>query len=275
MRISCVETVDILQDIIVRKNAFSQESQTVRANYPQVFLKFFTRLENEQIDKGTQNRWFCALCRRLRKDLVEGHDSLAEPAFTGSGGRLSKDEARLRNEFRRNVYVLVRELDGLKWWPRIESLIKRETAGKRPSSSVAKPIAELLHFILRDNNGELPDALNSAAIVDMANQLAYAKRHKVPFQFLIGFLAEVQFDIAAQKERAGEWEEWHRLSGRAETAKPSNEATPERAAKRPSAAGGAKDSNGKKPNSEETKAKKKSKHSLIRPSAKAKSRGGV
>jgi len=45
-------------------------------------------------------------------------------------------------------YILECDLDGLKWWPHIEGLIKRDTAGKRPSSVVAKPIADLMHFIL-------------------------------------------------------------------------------------------------------------------------------
>jgi len=101
--------------------------------------------------------------------------------------------------------------------------------------------------------------LTSAAIVDMANQLAYAKRHEVPFQFLIGFLAEVQVDLAAKKERAGEWEDWHPLSGQVKTPKSPKDPEPKRAAKRQSAAPAAKESAGQKSKKEKTKSTKPSK----------------
>ena len=243
----------------MRRNAFTQETQTLRANYPQVFEKFFKLFEREEIDQATLQRWFRALCRRLRADFIAGYEELEKPASAGAGGRLSTEEAQLRNEFRRNVYVLVRDLDGLKWWPYIENLIKRDTAGKRPSSVVAKPIADLMHFVLGGKDGDEPKILSSAAIVDMANQLAYAKRHEVPFQFLIGFLAEVQVDAAAKKERAGEWEDWYPLNGRVKTLKTLEEAEPKRAAKRPSAAPAAKDSKDKKSKKEKTKSAKSSK----------------
>lgn len=211
-----------MQAEIVRKNAFTQEALTVRAAYPPIFEKFFRVFEAEEITQSKLLERFCKLCRRLRKDLIEGHRTIAKPASTGSGGRLSREEYDLRNAFRRNVYILVRDFEGLKWWPHVDSLIKRDTVGKRPRSPVAKHIADVLHFILRDENGDLPDVLNSAAVVDMANQLAYALRHEVPFQFLIGFLAEVQFDKAAERERAGAWEDWHLYSRRGAVPKSTN-----------------------------------------------------
>lgn len=208
MEISCVETADGVDEVIVRRNAFNQEVQTVRADYPPIFQTFFKVFEVEELTQTTLQKRFRALCRRLREALIEGRSAIEKPASKGSGGRLSREEDNLRNEFRRNVYILVREIEGQKWWPHVDGLIKRQTAGKRPTSPVAKSIADLLHFILREKEEADPAVLDNAAIVDMANQLAYALRHEVPFRFLIGFLLEVRFDKAAQKERAGEWEEW-------------------------------------------------------------------
>jgi len=51
--------------------------------------------------------------------------------------------------------------------------------------------------------------LSSDAIADMANQLAYAHKHNVPFPFLLGFLTHVGFDEAARKAREGTYEDWH------------------------------------------------------------------
>lgn len=83
--------------------------------------------------------------------------------------------------------------------------VPREAAKERP----CEEISDLLHYILRDEEtGELV-VLYTAALGDMANQLAYAQRHEVPFQFLIGFLYEVRFERAAEKERSGGWEAWH------------------------------------------------------------------
>ncbi|GLS88431.1 hypothetical protein GCM10010873_34050 [Cypionkella aquatica] len=101
-----------MEEIIVRRNAFTQESQILRTNYPHVFEKFFEIFEREEIDQAILQKRFRALCRRLRADFVAGYEELEKPASAGSGGRLSEEEARLRNEFRRNVYVLVRDLDG-------------------------------------------------------------------------------------------------------------------------------------------------------------------
>lgn len=241
-----------MAEVIVRRNAFTQEAQKLGATYPQVFEKFFKLFESEEIDEATLQKRFRALCKRLRADFVAGYERLKKPASAGAVGRLSAEEAELRNEFRRNVYVLVRDLDGLKWWPHIQSLIRRQTAGKRPSSVVAKPIADLIHFILRQKDDDQKEMLSSAAIVDMANQLAYAKRHDVPFQFLIGFLLEVKMDRAAEKERSGAWEDWHPRSRPSRSTQPSKDNVPDRASKRPSAETGEKKSEGQKSKTKKT-----------------------
>lgn len=198
-----------MSDTIVRNNRFNQEELTVHALYPEIFSSFLELFEQEEIHTKDVEKRFRQLRRAIRADLSARYEDLENPASAGSGGRLSKEEGALRNDLRRNVYVLMRELEGLKWWLHVESLVQRRTPGKRPRSPFAKKYSDLLHYILRDSKtGEL-SVLDSAAIGDMANQLAYAQRHSVPFQFLIGFLSEVGFDRAAEEERSGGWEDWH------------------------------------------------------------------
>lgn len=193
----------------MRANNFTLEKQTVPARYPEVFSSYLELFEQEEISLRRFERKFRMLCRAIRADLSVRHGDLENPASAGSGGRLSKEEDALRNEFRRNVYALMRELVGLKWWRLVEPLVQRKTPGKRPRSPFAKKFSDLLHYILRDaKTGELT-VFDSAAIGDIANQLAYAQRHDVPYQFLIGFLRDVGFDQAAEKERSDAWEAWH------------------------------------------------------------------
>jgi hypothetical protein len=198
-----------MKEQFARSNGFNQEVQTVRARYPEIFENFAEFLEQEDLTERDFQKRFRQLCRNLQDDLSTRHRLLANPANEGTGGRLTNREETIRNDLRRNTYILVREFVGQKWWRYIEHLVQRKTPGRRAKSQTTKQFSDVLRYILSDHETGKLLVLDPAAIGDMANQLAYAQRHDVPFQFLIGFLAEVRFEQAAAKERKGDWEDWH------------------------------------------------------------------
>lgn len=198
-----------MEDVIVRNNGFSQGELTIRALYPEIFSPFLEFFAQDEIPVAQLRKEFRRLKHAIRTDLSARHRALENPASASSGGRRTAKEETLRNKFRCNVYTLMRELDGLDWWQFVEPLVQRKTPGKRPRSPFAKKFSDLLHYILRNTKTGKLIVFDSAAIGDVANQLAYAQRHDVPFQFLIGFLYEIGFDQAAEGERSGGWEDWY------------------------------------------------------------------
>lgn len=180
------------------------------------FHKTFGELPNpDEASKAEVQKGFQNICHRIHQQIAM---QLQVMNKSHSGRRDSEEEA-LRNELRRNAYILMHVLDDRKAWHLIEDLIQRKTPGKRARSHMAKRYVDLLHYILRDDEtGNV--LLPSPAIGEISNQLAYAHRHDVPFPFLSGFLSEVHFEKAAQKERANEWESWHPSSRASAKRKP-------------------------------------------------------
>lgn len=204
-----LERVYIMQIPDTRRRAFTQEVQTVRAIYPPIFRRFFDQLEADKWSEESFRKHFMILCKRLRISFVQGLTELLGRESSVAGGRRQGREETLRNDLRRNTYILFRELHGLRLWETVSDLVERKSPGKRQHSLFAKELSSLLHYILGSSDGEKPSPLPSAVIADMANQLAYAARHEVPFQFLIGFLSEVGFENAAVKGRSGTVEKWY------------------------------------------------------------------
>lgn len=202
------------------KRTFTQEESRVRALYPDLFLKTFGKLSNpDEASEADVQKKFRKICRRLHDEVSARSAQLQATDKKAPRGRRNSAEEALRNDLRRNVYILMRDLDGLKWWRHVENLVQRKSPGKRARSITAKRYADVLHYILRDDEtGNV--LLPSPAIGEISNQLAYAHRHDVPFPFLSGFLSEVHFEKAAQKERANEWESWHPSSRASAKGKP-------------------------------------------------------
>lgn len=100
-------------------------------------------------------------------------------------------------------------MKGLGWWPYVENMVHRKTAGRRASNLETKEFNNVLRRILPPKSDVVNPILKPNMLGDIANQLGYALKHDIPFQFLIGFLKEVGIEKAAAKQRAKEYEEWH------------------------------------------------------------------
>jgi hypothetical protein len=122
---------------------------------------------------------------------------------------LSNEASAIRDHLRLHCYILYRDYCGLGWWATVNNEIRRKSAGRRAKSETTKQINDLLHCITSGRKETSASLLGNNALTDIANQLAYAHKHDVPFQFLLGFLAHVGFDNAAERERHGLFESWH------------------------------------------------------------------
>lgn len=209
-----------VEDLIVRNNGFTQEVSAVHASYPNLFLKTFAKLfDGKEITKEAVQKKFKKFCHKLCDEISAKYKELKPPVSkapekVAPKRRRGEETEKLRNDLRRDVYVLMRDIEGLKWWSYIEPIVQRNTRGKRARSLLAQRYTDVLHYILRDEKSGGTIILDGAAIGEVANQLAYAHRHEVPFPFLIGFLSEVHFETAATKERSGNWEDWYPHSKR-------------------------------------------------------------
>ena len=210
---------------ILRKKTYNQEELVVRAVYPALFEPI---AEVSDLDSPTEKdvrKCFKKLCSAIRDETAD----LAVTLPQKKSGRPSKEESAMRDHLRLLTYILVKDFEGLRWWPHIEPVIHRGTPGRRPDSDSAKRFTDVLWHITGFDQGEAAIPLSSDALSDMANQLAYASKHDVPFQFLIGFLMQVGLENAAANERKKSYEPWYQgfkqkaaatqMKGRAEGAK--------------------------------------------------------
>ena len=202
--------------VMLRNNQYNQEELVVRAVYPALFEPVSEVADPRSPDVKDVRRCFKKLCNAIRSETAALAVSLPEK----KSGRPTKEESAMRDLLRLLTYVLVREFEGLRWWPHIEPVIHRSTPGRRPDSDSAKRFTDVLRHITGYDQGEAAISLSSDALSDMANQLAYASKHDVPFQFLIGFLMQVGLENAAANERSESFEPWHPAFKRKATATP-------------------------------------------------------
>lgn len=149
---------------------------------------------------------FEQMCHDICDGLGELAAELKEPLTGREAGRPSKGVAKIYNDLRLKTYMVVREMESRGVWGHVDPLVARATPGRRAKNPMTKRFIDVL-FFLSQSEGSI--FLERKALADIANQLAYADRHDVPFQFLLGFLAHVGFDKAAERERAGRYEIWH------------------------------------------------------------------
>lgn len=196
----------------LRRKAYNQEEQLVRAVYPTIFSGLRKLLTDETCDAADVRSGFESVCQAIQEKLNKQIGKLKKPLAKRRPGRPRDDLSAIQNDLRFYVYILVRDMKGLGWWEHIEPLIERKTPGRRAGTAAARGFADVLFYIVNQSGPAtgLGNLLSSNAIADMANQLAYAYRHDVPFPYLLGFLTHVGFDEAARKQRAGgTYERWH------------------------------------------------------------------
>ncbi|MCZ0963506.1 hypothetical protein [Paracoccus benzoatiresistens] len=173
------------------------------ALYPQV-LEPLTDVDRD--DGDAVRECFEQMCHAIRVRLGELAAELEEPLTGRKAGRPSGDLAKIYNDLRLKTYMVVREMERLGVWEHVDALVARATPGRRAKNLMTRRFIDVLFFLSQSEGSIL---LERKVLADFANQLAYAHRHDVPFQFLLGFLAEIGFDEAARKERADQYEIWH------------------------------------------------------------------
>jgi len=185
--------------------------QVVRAEYPKIFRLIPDEVDAKKYDPGEVRACFKSLCENIHTKLNEQIERLQEPWSGRGSGRPSREITDIHNNLRFDVYILVREVKRLEWWGHVKEMVDRKTPGRRAKNLTARRYIEVLYYLINDPEPgtNLSELLSSDAIADMANQLAYAHKHDVPFPFLLGFLTHVGFDEAARKAREGTYEDWH------------------------------------------------------------------
>lgn len=150
----------------LRSKGDKQEDQPVRTRYPRRLDDFIAFLEAGSITEKSLKKQFKLVCERLRNASLARYATLKRPASGETKGRLLGDEVALRNNLRRNVYIVLNATVELEGWGAIETALRREAPGKRPTSQWAKTFTDLLHFVLREHKDADPVVLTSAAIND-------------------------------------------------------------------------------------------------------------
>lgn len=208
-----------MRKMILRSKDYNQEQQIVDARYPDLFEPISKILDQEE--READDIWACfdEICRSIRKQMKKQTKAIETPKASPSSGRPSKEQSTINDFLRLHTYILVRDFEGLRWWKHIEKAIYRQTPGRRARSENTKKFTDVLHYILTAPQAA-PVALPTDALSDIANQLAYAAKHNVPFQFLIGFLMHVGLDKAAANERAGKYEAWCPYSNSSDSVQP-------------------------------------------------------
>ncbi|QXI66103.1 hypothetical protein CP157_03895 (plasmid) [Paracoccus marcusii] len=172
-----------------------------------MYPKGFEPISDVDIDDGEAVReCFQQVCQAIRVKLRKHAAKLEEPLTERRAGRPSRAIAKIYDDLRLKTYILVRDMEGLGVWPHVDVIVARTTPGRRAKNQMTRRFIDVLYFL---SQAEGPIGLERKVLADFANQLAYAHRHDVPFQFLLGFLAQVGFDEAARKERADLYEPWH------------------------------------------------------------------
>lgn len=193
-----------------------------RANYPELLTPLAELLaptRSPEPSKKQIRKRFEETCGNIRRQLQQGLEEAAQnskkeksglslPKPKG-GGRPGSEFAKAHDEFRRCAYILTQLVKPPEVWPTIKGIVHRDFPGPTASSKNARKINCLLHHIIQTSASDGVETLDADALGAIANQLAYALKHEVPFPFLIGFLKEVRMDEAARKERTGRYEEWH------------------------------------------------------------------
>jgi hypothetical protein len=192
-----------------------------RAHYPQLLAPLAALLASTRSPKPSKKQirnCFEETCRNIRRQLQQGLEEAAQnlvkkgglssPKRKG-GGRPGSEFARAHDEFRRCAYILTQLVKQPEVWPTIKGIVHREFFGRPPSSKIARQISYILHHIIQTSASDGVETLDADALTTIANQLAYALKHEVPFPFVIGFLKEVRMDEAAHRQRAGLYEDWH------------------------------------------------------------------
>lgn len=199
---------------ILRNWDYNQnEQQLVHPVQPTLFNpidKLLEQLDSLAEDEKAQEEelvraCFKKICGTIRRRAEREIEKL-------QSNRPTRSQAAAMDDLRRHTYFLVREMTGLGWWPIIEELVHHNAPGRRSNNADTKRFNDVLRYIVTPEVEGSDPLLGVNARGDIANQLAYALKHGVPYQFLIGFLKEVGMDRAAREQRADHYEEWHPMA---------------------------------------------------------------